>query len=260
METSLRQVNLLETIVKHTESKPSWYIAVSGKNSSLSTVFTPPLEFPSDDCNYEIACCSVETYYSFPNIDERNNRLKVSLDNGSTWKVLQIPTGCYELHAINVILQRKIVELDGGKEDDLTITANLNTLSSVLTLKKKIQVDFHGIDGSLRTVLGFDEKIYKVGRHQSQHIVNILRVNSIFVHCDVITLSRKNGIASPIIYNFFPNVSPGEKIVSRPRNLIYLPLSLNVISQMTVWLTDQNDEPLNLRDEELTITFHLRAC
>ena len=258
METSLKQVELLETIAKHTETKPNWYIAVSGKSSSISTIFSPPLEFPPD-CDYEMACCSVETYYSFPNIDATNNSLKISLDNGSTWKVLRVPIGCYELHAINATLQRKVVE-NGGKENDLCITANLNTLSSVLTLKQKIQVDFHGADGSLRSVLGFDEKIYKVGRHESEHLVNILRVNSIFVHCDVITLSRKNGVASPIIYNFFPNVSPGEKIVSRPKTLIYLPLSLNVISQMTAWLADQNGALLDLRGEELTITFHMRAC
>ena len=114
-----------------------------------------------------------------------------------------------------------------------------------------------GDKGSLRSVLGFDEKIYKDGTHESEHIVNILRV---ILHCDVISLSRKNGIDSPIIYSFFPNVSPGQKIVDRPKKLIYLPLTLSVISQMTVWLTDQDDEPLDIRGEELTITLHIRAC
>ena len=104
-----------------------------------------------------------------------------------------------------------------------------------------------GDKGSLRSVLGFDAKIYRDRPHESEHIVNILRVNSILVHCDVITLSRRNGIASPIIYSFFPNVAPGSKIVDRPRTLIYLPITLSVISQMTVWLTDQNNSKLDLR-------------
>ena len=128
----------------------------------------------------------------------------------------------------------------------------------ILVLDHKVEVDFRGENGTLRTVLGFKEGVYKKGRNESQHIVNILRVNSIFVHCDIITMSRRNGIASPIIYTFFPNVSPGFKIVDRPRNLIYLPLSLSVISRMTVWLTDQDDKALDTRNEHLTITFHIR--
>ena len=79
------------------------------------------------------------------------------------------------------------------------------------------------------------------------------------VHCDIIVGSRVNGIESPIIYNFFPNVAPGVKIVSKPLNPIYLPITVDVISHMTCWLTDQDGEPLDLRGEKLTITFHIRA-
>lgn len=259
METSA-ELELLKKLVKSTEPKPSWYITVSGKSSEIITTFSPPLSFPSG-CSYQIACCGVETYYSFPNIDDTNNSMKISVDEGKTWIVLRIPTGCYEIQAINSSLQRLIEDKAGGKKRILCISPNRNTLKCELSLKEKIQVDFRGSDGTLRSVLGFDEKIYKgPARFESEHIVNILRVNSIFIHCDVVTSSRKNGVTSPVIYNFFPNVSPGQKIVSRPRNLIYLPLSLNLISQMTVWMTDQNDKLLDLREEELTITFHIKAC
>ena len=54
-------------------------------------------------------------------------------------------------------------------------------------------VDFD-IDNSLRTVLGFEAKKYtKVGTYESENIVNILNVNSILVHCDIIEGSRVNG-------------------------------------------------------------------
>ena len=57
-------------------------------------------------------------------------------------------------------------------------------------LDVKCRVNFDEED-SLCTVLGFDRKeVYKVGRHESEHIVNILSVNSILVHCDVIESSR----------------------------------------------------------------------
>ena len=259
METSSSVEQLLKDIVHHLTPKPSYYFQVSGKTSTITTTFSPPITF-EPGCSYEMACVGVETYYSFPNIAESNNAVKVSCDAGKTWTILKIPKGCYEIRAINSTLKRLIGKMEGGKEDDLCITPDINTLQSILTLKDKVQVDF-GVENSVRSLLGFDAKLYKgPGRYESEHIVNIMRVNSIIVNCDIVTLSRRNGIASPIIYDFFPNVSPGQKIVSRPNNLIYLPLTLDVISQMTAWLTDQDDNPLDLREEELTLTFHIRAC
>ena len=106
-------------------------------------------------------------------------------------------------------------------------------------LDAKCQVNFN-VDGSLCNVLGFSRKIYKAGRHESDNLVNILSVNPILVHCDIIEASRLNGIEAPHIYNFFPDVAPMDKIVSTPLHLIYIPFTLNIISHMTCWLTDQN--------------------
>ena len=254
METSSSMVEAyLKSIADHTEARPSFNIIVSDNTSSIRTTFSPPLAFPKG-CNYEMAVCSLETYYSFPNIDASNNSFKVSLDAGSTWKPpIQIPIGCYEIKAINKEVKRLIVKA-GGKKDDVTIAPNVNTLQCIITLKDNIIIDFN-VHNSLRSVLGFNAQQLKgPGRYESENVVNIMKVNSIMVHCDVIGASR------PIIYNFFPNVGPGEKIVTRPKNLIYLPITLSVISHMTCWLTDQDGNLLNLRGEEITITFHIKSC
>ena len=128
-----------------------------------------------------------------------------------------------------------------------------------MTISNHVQVDFD-IPNSIRTVLGFDAHIYKKGRHLSEHTVNIMKVNSIFVHTNIIGSTYVNGSENPVIYSFFPNVAPGAKIVVEPRVLIYLPVSISLISRLTSWLTDQNNQPLNLRGEELTIKYHLRKC
>ena len=145
------------------------------------------------------------------------------------------------------------------KKDDIILKPNKNTFQTVMTIMDKVQVDF-AIPNSIRTVLGFDAKIYKSGRHLSEHTVNIMRVNSIFVHTNIIGSTYVNGSQSPVIYSFFPDIPPGGKIIVEPRVLIYLPVSLSIISRLMSWLTDQNNEPLNLRGEELTIKYHLRRC
>lgn len=234
--------------------KESFYLIQSGNNARVETNFTPNLEL---DGPYEIALHSLETYYSFPNVDDQNNKIRVSLDNGTTWNDLTFAVGCYEHKDINEELQRLIVAV-GGKKTDVILQANKNTFQSIMTIRGTVQVDFT-IDNSIRTVLGFNSKIYAQGRHLSEHTVNIMRVNSIFVHTDVIGSAYVNGSQAPVIYSFFPDIPPGGKIIVQPRVLIYLPISLSVISHLTSWLTDQHNQALNLRGEELTIKYHLRC-
>ena len=84
-----------------------------------------------------------------------------------------------------------------------------------------------------------------------------MNVNSIPVHCNIHS-SYMCGTQAPLAYNFFPNVAPGQKILEAPHNLIYLPVTVDVISTLSVWLTDQHGKLLDLHGEELIIRFHLR--
>ena len=127
-------VSYLKSIANYTEPKPSYYITVSGRSSSLETNFTPPLMF-KPECRYEIACCGIETYYSFPNIDEEDNKVQISLDKGTSWKQLEIPTGCYDIKAINTVLKR-LIKKNGGKEEEVEfcLAPNKNTLQSIIII------------------------------------------------------------------------------------------------------------------------------
>ena len=105
---SLREMELLKTIVKQSESKPpGYYVTITGRKSEIITSFSPPLSFPNDHV-FEMACCSVETFYSFPNIDKTNNSMRISLDGGKKWLVIEIPTGSYEIRAINSAVKKLI--------------------------------------------------------------------------------------------------------------------------------------------------------
>ena len=122
----------------------------------------------------------------------------------------------------------------------------------------KYKVSFD-VPNSLASVLGFKQDIvYGVGRHASEKLVNIMSVNSILLHCNIIHSSYMRGTQAPVVYNFFPNAAPGQKILEAAHSLIYLPVTVDVITTVSVWLTDQDGEFLDLRGEKLTIRFHLR--
>ena len=72
-------------------------------------------------------------------------------------------------------------------------------------------------------------------------MVNILSINSILVNIDIISGSFVNGTTKNTVYSFFPKVSPGYKIIKSPVNLVYLPITLDVIDGLEVSITDQDD-------------------
>ena len=72
------------------------------------------------------------------------------------------------------------------------------------------------------------QSVWDIMNLQTPNIVNIIQVNSILVNLDIISGSYVNGSASPTIYSFYPNVSPGYKIVERPSpSLVFYPVSRN---------------------------------
>ena len=256
------EVKLLEHIIKNTTHKTSFQIIVSDNESNFNTRFNPKLELDRDKV-YEIALVNLETYYSFPNIDETNNIFVYSPDNGNSWEKIKIPEGSYEIDDINNTIQHEMEKRDHydsiNEDCYINISANSNTLKSILILEKDYQVDFNH-QNSLAKVLGFTGAKYTGGFHESENVINILRINSIFINIDIISGSYVNGTTKSTIYSFFPKVSPGYKIIESPVNLVYLPITLDTIDSLNIKIMDQDGHLLNLRNEKLTIRFHIREA
>ena len=104
----------------------------------------------------------------------------------------------------------------------------------------------------------FHSKLYTSEFNESENMVHILTINSILINIGIISGRYVNGYTQPTIYPFYPNVSPGYKIIDNPQNLLYLPITSDTIHSITIWLTYQNGTVLYLRGENLSTPFHLR--
>ena len=111
-----------------------------------------------------------------------------------------------------------------------------------MILKNNYEVDFRQ-DKSINSILEFNNKLYTSGFNESENVVNILTINSILVNIYIISGSY---------------VSPGYKTIENSHNLLYLPITSDTSNSITIWLTDQNGNELNLRGENLSMRFHLR--
>jgi len=136
-------------------------------------------------------------------------------------------------------------------------SANSSTLKMVLTLSNGYQVDF-GLSNSMKHILGFNSAVYTAAYHESENVVNIMNINSILVNIDILRGSYVNGRMQPVIYSFFPNVSPGNKIVEKAPHLKYLPVTLDTVANLRTYITDQDENLLNLCGEVVTIRIDIR--
>lgn len=238
-------------------------ITLTGNTSQLSTDFFPPIELGDDE--YMLGLIDLQTFNSIPNVDEANNKFNYDDD-----KVITIPIGSYEIENINSYL-RNVLEnpesilsndindnYDGinRKKGFITLRANNNTLKCEIF--SSLKIDFTHND-SIGSLLGFKKRILEPNVvHESDLPINILNVNTIQVECNIVTNAYKNGKLMHTIHLFFPTVPPGYKIVEVPSNVVYLPVNVRTISNITLKLVDQNDKLVNFRNEEIIVRLHLQ--
>ena len=144
------------------------------------------------DKKYKKALVYLETYYSFPNIDESTT---CSPDNGISREKIKIPKGSYEIDDINNTLRHEMEKRghhDPINEDYyINISANSNTVKYFLILEEDYQVHFNH-QNSIAKVLGFTDVKYVGGFHESENVVKILSINSILVNIDIMSGSYVN--------------------------------------------------------------------
>lgn len=243
----------LKTIVKLLEKEQEYSIVLSGNKSDFTTTLYPPLQFKGK--KWSVGLISLDSYYSFPNITPLNNIFKYSVDSGISWKFITLAVGSYEITNINSEIQRLML-LNG--DTGISILVNEATLGSIVNIvPTTYRVNFT-VNHSIANTLGFNSVVLTTGYNISPNIVNILTVNSVIVNCSIVGNSYLNGSNFPVIYSFFPNVAPGRKIVVEPSNIVYLPITTGYIPSIRIWITDQDNNLLDLRGDTFTCRLHFK--
>lgn len=218
--------------------------------SALVCDFFPPLELTDGD--WYVGLLDFTTYNSIPNIIEGKNNI-LPVQEGDEWKFIQIPTGAYEIDDIDKYLKKLI-----GVNKQIRLRPNNNTLKCELFCSQNIH--FKKSTESIGHLLGFTEdkllEAYK--KHTSDAPVDIIKVNTIRIRCNIVQGSYKNGENEHTLHSFYPTVEPGFKIVETPANVIYLPVNVHRINNITLSIVDQDGDVINFRGEVITTRLHLK--
>ena len=219
-------------------------LCLSARESVLTCEVFPPLNVSRGE--WELGLVDLTTFHSIPNIETGVNDKFYYAD-----KVITIEEGAYEIDNIGAYIRKQLP--DSVKFE---LKANNNTLKTEISCSEPI----HFKDQSLATLLGFksDTTLEPNKVHSSPEPVDILRVNVIRVECNIVRGSYDNGAESHVLHEFYPLVEPGFKIVESPNPIIYLPLNVRQINNVTVTLKDQCGRLVNFRKETISVRLHLR--
>lgn len=225
--------------------------------------YSPPIILERDS---EICLLSLSFWNSIPNIDTYNNKFYYNDDTND--KVIDIPHGSYEIEDLENYLKTALQKAhkpppltDDQKlllsgDNPISLIGNNHTMHSEMICRYK--VDFKK-ENNIASLLGFKPAVIKPFQKViSENLVKIVKTEIINIQCSLSGASFDNDKLSHSVYAFSPIDPPGYKIVEAPRNLIYHRLNTREISEIEVRLTDQDNDLLNLRGEQVHARFHIR--
>jgi hypothetical protein len=220
----------------------------------LTISFCAPIELT--DKPYEVALIKATVWYSWFNIASYYNNNSFKYFNGTEWKDVEIPDGNYSLDELNKFIQRILIQ-NADDPDLICFIPNYSTLRLIISLKPSVQMNLKF--GTLHEVLGYEKTIVTESSEGSKTVDITRGVNSILIHCSLISSSYNNGVTSDILYSFLPDKPPGNLLDISPNTPIYLPINeICQIKSIRMRITDQQNRPVRLNGEHATYLLHFR--
>ncbi|KAL4083780.1 hypothetical protein QTP88_029096 [Uroleucon formosanum] len=224
-------------------------LSLTGNATILFVNYFPPINLYEDS---EIALLCLQSFNSFPNINENNNKFSIQVfdnENNITPMMcfITLEEGCYEIEDIKKRVKKQNDVYNSKNFTDLTFDITVDSNDYKRSTIKCNGILHFEIPYSIAPVFGFEKRVYKpyFETLRLEKAVNLNTINSIKVMCNIARGAFSNHLQSHSIYEFFPSERTGSKVIQSPPNLIYYKLNKTDIDSITVQLVDQDHNPID---------------
>ena len=241
----------------------SSYAAKKGRESNFPSDFVTQFEEPlvlDKNRQYAFGLSQINSMtYSWYNISEfyGNKKIKYSLDSGRTFKELTFANGNYSYGDMSSYIAEFLAVNDNVEVSPIKLDFDLTSFKVLITLDANTQLDLR--DGNFADLIGFDKKIVQETEYGSK-LPNITNsIDSIYIHCDLITDSVVDGKSGDVIYVFSTaNLTRSYPFERTPYHIGFSRVNKTRIDSIRVWLTDADGRNIDLNGVDTSFTFILR--
>ena len=169
------------------------------------------------------------------NAGYKNQLIKYSSDNGSTFKNITFPAGVWNYTDFNTHIKNAVKT---GDTYPITLVFDDTTFRVTVTLAANYQLDLRA--SNFNDLIGFDKKILASGTHIGPRVPNLSQDTDVLnIHCDLVNESLVDGEETDIIYSFSTSVlRPSYSFTLEPQRVTFNPVNKTTISSIRIMITD----------------------
>ena len=194
------------------------------------------------------------------NAGYKNQLIKYSSDNGSTFKNITFPAGVWNYTDFNTYIKNLTKKKTGDEyEYPITLEFDDTTFRVTVTLADNYRLDLRASD--FNDLIGFDKKILTSGAHIGSRVPNLSQDTDILnVHCDLVNESLVDGEETDIIYSFSTSVlRPSYSFTLEPQRVTFNPVNKTTISSIRIVITDGKRRLVDLNGADTSFSLILKS-
>ena len=227
------------------------------KPEDFTTNFTRPITLDNNK-RYVIGLNRViNMSFTWFNVNAgyKNQLIKYSSDNGSTFKNITFPAGVWNYTDFNTHIKNAVKT---GDTYPITLVFDDTTFRVTVTLAANYQLDLRA--SNFNDLIGFDKKILASGTHIGPRVPNLSQDTDVLnVHCDLVNESLVDGEETDIIYSFSTSVlKPSYSFTLEPQRVTFNPVNKTTISSIRIVITDGKRRLVDLNGADTSFSLILK--
>ena len=228
------------------------------KPEDFTTNFTRPITLDNNK-RYVIGLNRViNMSFTWFNVNAgyKNQLIKYSSDNGSTFQDITFPAGVWNYTDFNTHIKNAVKT---GDTYPITLVFDDTTFRVTVTLAANYQLDLRA--SNFNDLIGFDKKILASGTHIGPRVPNLSQDTDVLnIHCDLVNESLVDGEETDIIYSFSTSVlRPSYSFTLEPQRVTFNPVNKTTISSIRIVITDGKRRLVDLNGADTSFSLILKS-